>query len=45
MRIAKEGWPLILTAAALALLALLFGWKAIGLVLVVLTRRRCGIFS
>jgi len=37
MRIAKEGWPLILTAAALVLLALLFGWKAIGLVLVVLS--------
>jgi len=37
MRIAKEGWPLILTAAALALLALLFGWKAMGLVLAVLT--------
>ena len=37
MRIAKEGWPLILTAAALALLALLFGWKAMGLVLAMLT--------
>ncbi|HET9916145.1 MAG TPA: phosphatidylserine decarboxylase family protein [Candidatus Binatia bacterium] len=37
MRIAKEGWPLILTAAALVLLALLFGWKAFGLVLAVLT--------
>jgi phosphatidylserine decarboxylase len=37
MRIAREGWPLILTAAALALLALLFGWKAMGLVLAVLT--------
>jgi len=37
MRIAKEGWPLILTAASLVLLALLFGWKAIGLVLVVLS--------
>lgn len=37
MRIAKEGWPLILTAAVLALLALLIGWKAIGLVLAVLT--------
>ena len=32
-----EGYPLILTAAALALLALLFGWKVIGLVLAVLT--------
>src|SRR5512139_2580862 len=37
MRIAKEGWPLIAAAAAPALIALLFGWKAIGLVLVVLT--------
>jgi phosphatidylserine decarboxylase len=37
MRIAQEGWPLILSAAALALLALLFGWKLIGIVLVVLT--------
>lgn len=37
MGIAKEGWPLILTSAALAVLALLFGWKAIGLVLIVLT--------
>ena len=45
MRIAKEGWPLILAAAALALIALLFGWKAIGLVLAVLSARRCGVFS
>lgn len=37
MRIAKEGWPLILAAAALTLIALLFGWKVIGLVLFVLT--------
>ena len=37
MRIAKEGWPLILTAAVLALLALLLGWKAMGLVLAMLT--------
>ena len=34
MRIAKEGWPLILSAAVLVLLALLFGWKA--------SRRRSG---
>jgi len=33
MRIAKEGWLVILAAAAPALLAFLFGWKAIGLVL------------
>jgi phosphatidylserine decarboxylase len=37
MRIAKEGWPLILAAAAPTLIALLFGWKVIGLVLFVLT--------
>jgi len=37
MRIAKEGWPSILTAAGVASLALLFGWKLIGLVLAVLT--------
>ena len=37
MRIAKEGWPLILSAAALALLALLFGWQAAGIALVMLT--------
>lgn len=37
MRIAKEGWPLILAAAALAVLALLLGWRAMGLVMAVLT--------
>jgi len=37
MRIAKEGWPLIFSAAALALLALLFGWMAVGLALVLAT--------
>ena len=37
MRIAKEGWPLILSVSALALLALLFGWKVIGVVFVLLT--------
>ena len=37
MRIAKEGWPLILAAAALALLALLFGWLAAGIALTLLT--------
>lgn len=35
MRIAKEGWPLILMAAALALLALLFGWQVVGIALLV----------
>lgn len=44
MRIAKEGWPLILTAAALALLALLFGWKVAGFALVVLTLGVAGFF-
>jgi phosphatidylserine decarboxylase len=33
MRIAKEGYPLILTAATLAILALLFGWRVPGLIL------------
>ncbi len=37
MRIAKEGWPLILMAAALALLALLFGWQVVGIALLVVT--------
>lgn len=37
MRIAKEGWPLILTAAALALLALFFGWQVVGIVLLIVT--------
>ena len=36
MRIAKEGWPLILSASALAFLALVLGWKAVGVVLVIL---------
>jgi phosphatidylserine decarboxylase len=37
MRIAKEGWPLILSTAVLALLALLFGWLAAGGALAMLT--------
>jgi phosphatidylserine decarboxylase len=37
MRIAKQGWPLILSSAAVALVALLLGWKVIGVVLVMLT--------
>ena len=37
MRIAKPGWPLILSSAVVALLALLLGWKVIGVVLVMLT--------
>jgi len=35
MRIAKEGWPLILSAAVLPLLAFLFGWTLVGVALVV----------
>jgi phosphatidylserine decarboxylase len=37
MRIAREGWPLILAAAALALVALVFGWPVVGIILVVAT--------
>jgi hypothetical protein len=37
MRIAKEGWPLILPAAAVALMALLLGWLVVGVALAVLT--------
>ena len=37
MSIAKEGWPLIFAAAAVTLLAFLFGWKLFGLALVLLT--------
>ena len=44
MRIAEEGWPLILTAAALALLALLFGWQVVGIALLVVTLGVAGFF-
>jgi phosphatidylserine decarboxylase len=37
MRIAKEGWPLILPVAAVALMALLLGWVVVGVALAVLT--------
>lgn len=40
MPIAKEGWPLILGAAALALLALLVGWLWLGVALALVT---CGV--
>lgn len=33
MRIAKEGYPLILAAATLTILALLIGWRVAGLIL------------
>jgi phosphatidylserine decarboxylase len=37
MRIAREGWPLIIAPAGLALLAMLFGWQGVGIALGVLT--------
>jgi phosphatidylserine decarboxylase len=37
MKIAKEGYPLIFTAAILALLASTVGWMALGIVLAVIT--------
>ena len=37
MPIAKEGWPLILAAAALAVLALLLRWQVAGIALALLT--------
>ena len=37
MPIAKEGWPLILSAAGLALLALLLSWQVAGIALALLT--------
>ena len=33
MRIAKEGYPLILTAGALTILAFLIGWRGTGILL------------
>src|SRR6266511_3279499 len=33
MRIAKDGYPLILTAGALTILAFLLGWRGVGIVL------------
>lgn len=33
MRIAREGYPLILTAAVLTIVAFLLGWKAVGFIL------------
>ena len=37
MPIAKEGWPLILSAAALTLLAFLLRWQVAGIALALLT--------
>ncbi|HWH80417.1 MAG TPA: phosphatidylserine decarboxylase, partial [Candidatus Binatus sp.] len=44
MKIAREGYPLILTAGALAILALALGWAFIGAVLVCLTLGVAGFF-
>lgn len=44
MRIAKEGYPLILTAAAATGAAFFVGWKAIGVVCAVLALALAGFF-
>jgi phosphatidylserine decarboxylase len=44
MKIAREGYPLILTAGALAILALALGWAFIGVVLVCLALAITGFF-
>jgi phosphatidylserine decarboxylase len=44
MRIAKEGYPLIFTAAILTLLALAVGWIALGVVLAVMALAITGFF-
>ena len=44
MRIAREGYPLILTAAVLTAAAFLVGWKALGIVLLILTLAVAGFF-
>jgi len=44
MRIAREGYPLILTAAVLTTVAFLAGWKAIGIILGILTLAVAGFF-
>jgi phosphatidylserine decarboxylase len=44
MKIAKEGYPLIFTAAILALLASAVGWMALGIVLAVITLAVTGFF-
>jgi phosphatidylserine decarboxylase len=44
MKIAREGYPLILTAAALAILAVLLGWTFLGVVLVLLALAITGFF-
>jgi phosphatidylserine decarboxylase len=44
MRIAREGYPLIFTAAVLALLALVVGWIALGIVLALVALAVTGFF-
>jgi phosphatidylserine decarboxylase len=44
MRIASEGYPLIFTAAILALLALAAGWTALGIILVLIALAVTGFF-
>jgi phosphatidylserine decarboxylase len=44
MRIAREGYPLILTVGALAAVALAYGWTVIGILLAVLALAVAGFF-
>lgn len=44
MRFAPEGYPLILTSAVLAVLALALGWTLIGMILVLVTLAVAGFF-
>jgi phosphatidylserine decarboxylase len=44
MRIAREGYPLIFTAAILALLAWAVGWIALGIILALMTLAITGFF-
>jgi phosphatidylserine decarboxylase len=44
MRVAREGYPLILTGAVLTIAAFLAGWKAIGVVLGIVTLAVTGFF-
>jgi phosphatidylserine decarboxylase len=44
MRIAKEGYPLILTAAALTILAFLIGWRVVGIAVGLATLAIVGFF-
>lgn len=44
MSIAREGYPLILTSGALAVLALALGWTSIGMVLALVTLALAGFF-